>query len=117
MNHPLMPWSDACRRYERAQKPLSQFLSDINRYKDLIEEVLSENSQETVKFLYVDCSPLKQVSLSLSKPPQPTLDLHMNGQPFTLHAHAPLLTETSSFITHGKVFWSHPGATLMRKLL
>ena len=55
-----------CRRYEKAQKPLSQFLSDINRYKDLIEEVLSENSQETVKFLYVDCSPLKQVcSLSM----------------------------------------------------
>lgn len=51
-----------CRRYEKAQKPLSAFDADISKYADLSEEVLAENAAESIKFLFVDCGPLKQVS-------------------------------------------------------
>ena len=54
-----------CRRYEKAQKPLSAFDADISKYADLSEEVLAENAAESIKFLFVDCGPLKQVMLSL----------------------------------------------------
>ena len=57
MLHPL-----TCRRYEKAQKPLSAFDADISKYADLSEEVLAENAAESIKFLFVDCGPLKQVS-------------------------------------------------------
>jgi len=50
-----------CRRYEKAQKPLSAFDADISKYADLSEEVLAENAAESIKFLFVDCGPLKQV--------------------------------------------------------
>lgn len=49
------------RRYEKAQKPLSAFDADISKYADLSEEVLAENAAESIKFLFVDCGPLKQV--------------------------------------------------------
>lgn len=52
-----------CRRYEKAQKPLSAFDADISKYADLSEEVLAENAAESIKFLFVDCGPLKQVML------------------------------------------------------
>ncbi|KAL0040883.1 hypothetical protein WJX79_008591 [Trebouxia sp. C0005] len=48
------------RRYEKAQKPLSAFDADISKYADLSEEVLAENAAESIKFLFVDCGPLKQ---------------------------------------------------------
>lgn len=51
-----------CRRYEKAQKPLSAFDADISKYADLSEEVLAENAAESIKFLFVDCGPLKQVT-------------------------------------------------------
>lgn len=50
------------RRYEKAQKPLSAFDADITKYADLSEEVLAENAAESIKFLFVDCGPLKQVA-------------------------------------------------------
>lgn len=52
----------ACRRYEKAQKPLTAFDADITKYADLSEEVLAENAAESIKFLFVDCGPLKQVN-------------------------------------------------------
>lgn len=52
----------ACRRYEKAQKPLTAFDADITKYADLSEEVLAENAAESIKFLFVDCGPLKQVT-------------------------------------------------------
>ncbi|KAK9846646.1 hypothetical protein WJX81_008333 [Elliptochloris bilobata] len=48
------------RRYEKAQKPLAAFESDITRYADLAEEIIAENTGEAVRFLFVDCGPLKQ---------------------------------------------------------
>ena len=51
----------SCRRYERAKRSLDAFDSDVNRYINMAEEVLLENSAETVKFLFLDCAPLKQV--------------------------------------------------------
>ncbi|KAK9823872.1 hypothetical protein WJX72_006072 [[Myrmecia] bisecta] len=48
------------RRYEKAQKPLSAFEADVTKYKELADEVLDENAAESIKFLYVDCGPLKQ---------------------------------------------------------
>ena len=50
-----------CRRYEKAQKPLTAFDADISKYGDLSDEVLAENAAESIKFLYVDCGSLKQV--------------------------------------------------------
>ena len=49
------------RRYEKAQKPLAAFEADILRYADLMEEIAAENAGESVRFLAVDCGPLKQV--------------------------------------------------------
>ena len=50
-----------CRRYEKAQKPLTAFDADISKYGDLSDEVLAENAAESIKFLFVDCGSLKQV--------------------------------------------------------
>ena len=50
-----------CRRYERAGKTLDGYQSDIAQYKVTIEEILLENTKETVRFLIIDCGPLKQV--------------------------------------------------------
>ena len=58
----LGPESVLCnRRYEKAQKPLAAFEADIMRYADLTEEIAAENAGELVRFLAVDCGPLKQV--------------------------------------------------------
>lgn len=54
---PPMP----CRRYERANKPAGAFLADIGKFRDLSEEVLTEEQAGVVRFLRLDCGPLKQV--------------------------------------------------------
>ncbi|CAD7695690.1 unnamed protein product, partial [Ostreobium quekettii] len=48
------------RRYEKAQKPLTSFISDITKYLDLQEEVLAEDATTNMRFLRIDCGPLKQ---------------------------------------------------------
>eukprot|EP00232_Nephroselmis_pyriformis_P029065 CAMPEP_0182867354 /NCGR_PEP_ID=MMETSP0034_2-20130328/8675_1 /TAXON_ID=156128 /ORGANISM="Nephroselmis pyriformis, Strain CCMP717" /LENGTH=4528 /DNA_ID=CAMNT_0024999703 /DNA_START=83 /DNA_END=13669 /DNA_ORIENTATION=- len=52
------------RRYERAKKPLSAFDSDISKYKDLIDEVMMEDTATNMRFLRIDCGPLKQSLVS-----------------------------------------------------
>nr|AML30862.1 axonemal inner arm dynein heavy chain 6 [Marsilea vestita] len=47
------------RRYERAKKPLSAFDSDIVKYQDLQDDVQAEETITNVKFLRIDCGPLK----------------------------------------------------------
>ncbi|BDA42104.1 Dynein heavy chain 2, axonemal [Coccomyxa sp. Obi] len=48
------------RRYEKAQKPLAAFEADIRRHRDIIDDITSESASDTIRFLYVDCGPLKQ---------------------------------------------------------
>ena len=48
------------RRYERARKPLNAFVADITKHLNLQEEVLTEDAMTNIKFLRVDCGPLKQ---------------------------------------------------------
>ena len=50
-----------CRRYERANKPVSAFEADILKFRDLSEEVLAEDAATSMRFLRLDCGPLKQV--------------------------------------------------------
>jgi len=52
----------ACRRYEKAQKQVAAFEADIRRHRDIIEDIMSESPSEAIKFLHVDCAPLKQVT-------------------------------------------------------
>ena len=47
------------RRYAEARKPLSSFEADIQKHKDLIDEVAGENQIVSMLFLRVDCGPLK----------------------------------------------------------
>ncbi|KAI5057584.1 hypothetical protein GOP47_0027599 [Adiantum capillus-veneris] len=47
------------RRYERAKKPLSAFESDITKYQDLQEDVQAEETITSIRFLRIDCGPLK----------------------------------------------------------
>lgn len=58
---PLPFHSLARRRYERANKPAAVFEADVQRFRDLSEEVLSEESLSSMRFLRLDCGPLKQV--------------------------------------------------------
>lgn len=48
------------RRYEKARKPLSAFDADITKYMGLQDEVLGEDTTTNMRFLHVDCAPLKQ---------------------------------------------------------
>ena len=48
------------RRYEKAQKPLSSFETDIQKYLQLQEEVQGEETTSNMRFLRIDCGPLKQ---------------------------------------------------------
>lgn len=50
------------RRYEAAQppKPLSSFEADIQRYLQLQDEVQGEDTTTNMRFLRIDCGPLKQ---------------------------------------------------------
>ncbi|KAK9909936.1 hypothetical protein WJX75_009720 [Coccomyxa subellipsoidea] len=48
------------RRYEKAQKPVEAFEGDIRRHRDIIDDIMSESASEAIKFLHVDCAPLKQ---------------------------------------------------------
>ena len=43
-------------------KPLAGYETDMGRLASLTEDVLAENVRENVKFLSVNCTPLKQVS-------------------------------------------------------
>lgn len=47
------------RRYEKARKPLSAFDADITKYLELQDEVLTEDTTTNMRFLHVDCAPLK----------------------------------------------------------
>lgn len=49
------------RRYEKAQKALASFEADVQRYINLEEEVLGEDSTTNMRFLRIDCGPLKQM--------------------------------------------------------
>ena len=40
---------------------MAAFESDIRRYAELTDEVLAESAHEPMKFLLIDCGPLKQV--------------------------------------------------------
>eukprot|EP00898_Chlorokybus_atmophyticus_P005400 jgi/Chlat1/5861/Chrsp4S06373 len=52
------------RRYEKAKKPLSAFEADIGKYRELAEEVLAEDTATAMRFLRIDCGPLKQTLVS-----------------------------------------------------
>ncbi|CAL8461618.1 g1149 [Coccomyxa elongata] len=52
------------RRYEKAQKPLAAFEADIRRHRDIIDDITSESASEAIRFLHVDCGPLKQALVS-----------------------------------------------------
>jgi dynein heavy chain len=47
-------------RYEKAQKPLSSYETDINEFANKQDEVAHEETTANVKFLFIDCGPLKQ---------------------------------------------------------
>ena len=47
-------------RYEKAQKPLSSYEADINEFLNKQDEVAHEETTTNVKFLFIDCGPLKQ---------------------------------------------------------
>jgi dynein heavy chain len=47
------------RRYARARKPLSSFEADLAEYSSREDEVAHEASTANVRFLFVDCAPLK----------------------------------------------------------
>ena len=53
--------SIVCRRYDKANKPLSAFEADIEKYKQVAEEVLGENARESVRFMSIDATPLQKV--------------------------------------------------------
>ena len=46
--------------YKKANKPLVDFENEINKYKELQERVMSEDSTSNMAFLRIDCTPLKQ---------------------------------------------------------
>ena len=46
--------------YRKANHPLSVFEAEINKYKELQEQVLSEDSTSNMASLRIDCTPLKQ---------------------------------------------------------
>lgn len=48
------------RRYEKAQKTLAAYEADIQRYIQLQDEVQGEDSTTNMRFLRIDCGPLKQ---------------------------------------------------------
>jgi hypothetical protein len=56
-----------CRRYEKAQKPLEAFEADISKYHELVDDISAEVSSETIKYLFLDCGPLKQVGCTPSR--------------------------------------------------
>ncbi|WIA33430.1 hypothetical protein OEZ86_006562 [Tetradesmus obliquus] len=48
------------RRYEKAQKPLSSYEADVSEYMNKEDEIQHEETTANIKFLFVDCGPLKQ---------------------------------------------------------
>eukprot|EP00899_Mesostigma_viride_P014884 jgi/Mesvir1/23397/Mv21091-RA.2 len=48
------------RRYEKAKKSLSAFNADISKYKELQDEIQAEDTITNMRFLRIDCGPLKQ---------------------------------------------------------
>ena len=47
--------------YRKANKSLSDFESEINKYKELQDKILSEDSTSNKQYLRIDCTPLKQI--------------------------------------------------------
>ena len=41
---------------------MEAFEGDIRRHRDIIDDIMSESASEAIKFLHVDCAPLKQAS-------------------------------------------------------
>ena len=52
------------RRYAKANRPLSVFDSDISRYRDLQNEIQNEETITNIKYVRIDCSPLKYSLIS-----------------------------------------------------
>lgn len=52
------------RRYEKANKPLSAFQTDIKKYQDLADDILAEDSSTNITFLVLDTGPLKSALLA-----------------------------------------------------
>lgn len=48
------------RRYAKANRTLAAFEADIQRYKDLQNEIQAEETIVNMNFICIDCSPLKQ---------------------------------------------------------
>ena len=48
------------RRYAKANRTLTAFEADIQRYKDLQSEIQAEETIVNMNFICIDCSPLKQ---------------------------------------------------------
>ncbi len=48
--------------YEKAQKPLSSYETDVLRYLQLREEVQQEETTTSMRFMRADCGSLKQAS-------------------------------------------------------
>ena len=48
------------RRYAKANRALSAFEADIQRYKELQNEIQAEDTIVNMNFICIDCSPLKQ---------------------------------------------------------
>ena len=49
------------RRYERVQKSPEEFEADIQKYKNLKDEVLSEGIGESIGFISIEYNGIKQV--------------------------------------------------------
>ena len=49
------------KRYRNQDRPLSDFDSDITKYKELIDEIIGEDTSSNSKFLRIDSGPLKAV--------------------------------------------------------
>ena len=47
------------RRFAKANRPLSQFDAEIQKYKDSQSLIQNEETTTTIKFIKVDCAPLK----------------------------------------------------------
>lgn len=50
-----------CRRYEQAGKSAAFVEAEIQKFRDLSDEILMEENTATVCFLRLDCGSLKQV--------------------------------------------------------
>lgn len=56
-----------CRRYEKANQGLDSYQADIANYNSMAEEIMLEAPSESIRFLSLDCNPLKEVCPALIK--------------------------------------------------